>query len=158
MTIARGSTLRYLLAPNIPNPLGAFPETKYERTRHDTRRGRSYWLRGEGRYADDDEAANLAMPISCARRNAHGAHQMIDTAEASTGAKVLAVAHGKDMEGVGSVSAPPADDRARRLQAPSCASAIARGEKVTHVGQPVAAVIAETLTAAAGCREKVRGE
>jgi carbon-monoxide dehydrogenase large subunit len=112
-------------------------------------------LRGEGRYADDAKPANLAYAYFVRSPHAHARIKSVDVTEARKAPKVLAVLTAKDMEGVGSVSRhPPMTGRGGfKLVMPHRPSLA--GEKVTHVGQPVAAVIAETLSAAQDAAELV---
>jgi len=115
-------------------------------------------LRGEGRYADDAKPANLAYAYFVRSPHAHARIKSMDTTEARKAPKVLAVLTAKDMEGVGSVSRhPPMTGRGGfKLIMPHRPSLA--GEKVTHVGQPVAVVIAETLAAAQDAAENVAVE
>lgn len=112
-------------------------------------------LRGEGRYADDAKPANLAFAHFVRSPHAHARIKSVDVAEARKAPKVLAVLTAKDMEGVGSVSRhPPMVGRnGFKLIMPNRPSLA--GEKVTHIGQPVAVVIAETLAAAQDAAELV---
>jgi aerobic carbon-monoxide dehydrogenase large subunit len=115
-------------------------------------------LRGEGRYADDAKAANLAYAYFVRSPHGHARLKSVDTAEALKSPKVLAVLTAKDMEGVGSVSRhPPMTGRGGFKLIMPHRPALA-GEKVTHVGQPIAAVIAETLAAAQDAAERVAVE
>ena len=114
-------------------------------------------LRGEGRYADDAKPANLAYAHFVRSPHAHARIKSVDTAEARKAPKVLAVLTAKDMDGVGSVSRhPPMIGRNGFKLIMPHRPALA-GEKVTHVGQPVAVVIAETLAAAQDAVRARRG-
>jgi carbon-monoxide dehydrogenase large subunit len=112
-------------------------------------------LRGEGRYADDVKPANLAYAYFVRSPHAHARIKSVDTTEAGKAPKVLAVLTAKDMEGVGSVSRhPPMTGRGGfKLIIPH--RPVLAGERVTHIGQAVAAVIAETLAAAQDAAELV---
>src|SRR5712691_10617844 len=115
-------------------------------------------LRGTGRYADDAKPANLTYAHFVRSPHAHARIKSVDAAEARKAPKVLAVLTAKNMEGVGSVSRhPPMTGRnGFKLIMPHRPSLA--GEKVTHVGQPVAVVVAETLAAAQDAGELVAVE
>jgi carbon-monoxide dehydrogenase large subunit len=112
-------------------------------------------LRGLGRYADDTRSANLAYAYFVRSPHAHARITSVDIAEAAKAPKVVAVLTAKDMQGVGSVSRhPPMTGRNGSKLIMPHRPALA-GETVTHIGQPVAVVIAETLAAAQDAAELV---
>jgi carbon-monoxide dehydrogenase large subunit len=115
-------------------------------------------LRGLGRYVDDAKPANLAYAYFVRSPHAHARIKSVDTTAAAKAPKVLAVLTAKDMAGVGNVSRhPPMTGRNGFKLIMPHRPALA-GEKVTHVGQAVAAVIAETLAAAQDAAELVAVE
>jgi carbon-monoxide dehydrogenase large subunit len=115
-------------------------------------------LRGEGRYADDVKPANLAYAYFVRSPQAHARIKSVDTAEARKAPKVLAVLTAKDMESVGSVSRhPPMTGRSGFKLIMPHRPALA-GERITHIGQPVAVVIADTLSAAQDAAELIAVE
>jgi len=112
-------------------------------------------LRGEGRYADDAKPANPAFACFVRSPYAHARIKSVDVAEARKTPKVLAVLTAQDMAGVGSVSRhPPMTGRGGfKLIMPN--RPVLAGDKVTHIGQSVAMVVAETLAAAQDAAELV---
>ena len=112
-------------------------------------------LRGDGRYADDAKPANQTYAYFVRSPHAHARHQVDRYGGSPQGAQGARGAHRPDMEGVGSVSRhPPMTGRdGSKLIMPHRPSLA--GEKVTHIGEPVAMVIAETLAAAQDAAELV---
>src|SRR5262245_4999018 len=112
-------------------------------------------LRGAGRYADDAKPANLAHAYFVRSPHAHARIKSVDAAEARKAPKVVAVLTAKEMEGVGSVSRHPPMTGRNGFKLIMPHRPVLAGEKVTHVGQPVAVVVAETLAAAQDAAELV---
>jgi len=112
-------------------------------------------LRGEGRYADDARPENPAYAYFVRSPHAFARIKSVDIAQALKSPKVLAVLTAKDMEGVGSVSRhPPMTGRGGfKLVMPHRPALV--GERITHIGQAVAVVVAETLAAAQDAAELV---
>ncbi len=105
-------------------------------------------LRGEGRYADDGKPSNAAYCAFVRSPHAFARIMSVNASEAEKAKGVLAVLTAKDMEGVGNVSRhPPMAGRGGMKMVVPMRPALAGG-KVTHIGQPVAAVIGESLAAA----------
>jgi len=127
------------------------------RAEHRPRIEDDYLVRGAGRFVADGAepkqayAAFARSPHACARIVS------LDIEEAKRGRGVIAVLTGKDMEaaGVGNVGrhAPLAGRGGKKLVMPN-RPALAR-ERVMHVGEPVAVVIAETALAAQDAAERV---
>jgi len=116
-------------------------------------------LRGAGRYVDDVRPANLAANLAhaCFVRSPYAFARIrsIDVAAARKAPGVLAVLTAADMAGVGSVSRhPPLSGRAGFKLVMPHRPALA-GEKITHIGQAVAVVVAETPFAAQDAAELV---
>ncbi|HEY6753592.1 MAG TPA: xanthine dehydrogenase family protein molybdopterin-binding subunit [Pseudolabrys sp.] len=117
-------------------------------------------VRGAGRFMDDPRLPNTAHAVFVRSPHAHARIVSVGTEEARKARKVLAVLTGEDMKAanVGSVSRhPPAQGRggAKMIMPfrPSLAS-----EKVMHVGDPVAMVVAETAAAAQDAADLVQVE
>ena len=102
-------------------------------------------VRGLGRFVDDVEKQGAAHVVFVRSPHAHARVVSIDTTEASAAPGVLAVLTAADMEkaGVGSVSRPvPFKDRGGKPAIISQRDPLAR-EKVRHVGEAVAAIVAD---------------
>src|SRR5437899_6053329 len=112
-------------------------------------------VRGLGRYAADAPLPNQAQAYFVRSPHAFADMRSIDTAAAKATPGVIGVLTGADMEGIGNVSQhPPLAGRGgQKLIVPN-RPALA-GKTVRHVGEPVAVVIAETLTAAQDAAELV---
>jgi aerobic carbon-monoxide dehydrogenase large subunit len=152
MTIARGSSGRYLLSS--PDHTQLFPETNM--SAHGTIRVEDdQLLRGEGRFADDAKPANLAYAHFVRSPHAHARVKSVDVEQARQASKVLAALTAKDMEGVGSVSRHPPMTGRNGFKLVMPHRPVLAGEKITHIGQPIAVVIAETLAAAQDAAELV---
>jgi carbon-monoxide dehydrogenase large subunit len=107
-------------------------------------------VRGSGRFADDPRLPNQAYAAFVRSPHAHARVLSVKTEEASKSKGVLAVLTAEDMKaaGVGSVARhPPVQGRVGKMMIVTYRPALA-GEKVMHVGDPVAMVVAETLAAA----------
>jgi len=129
-------------------------------TKHAPRVEDDALVRGAGRFMDDPRLPNTAHAVFVRSPHAHARIVSVGTEEARKARKVLAVLTGEDMKAanVGSVSRhPPAQGRggAKMIMPfrPSLAS-----EKVMHVGDPVAMVVAEIAAAAQDAADLVQVE
>jgi len=107
-------------------------------------------VRGAGRFMDDPRLPNQAYGAFVRSPHAHARIVKIDATAARAAKKVLAVLTAADMKaaGVTTVSRhPPVPGRGGAKMALPFRPALA-GEKVLHVGEPVALVVAETAAAA----------
>jgi aerobic carbon-monoxide dehydrogenase large subunit len=114
-------------------------------------------LRGLGRFADDADLPNRAHAVFVRAPHAFARIASIDVAEARRAAGVLAVLTAAEMAaaGVGNISRhPPMSGRGGAKIVQTNRPALA-GERVLHVGEPVAAVIAETREQAQDAAELV---
>ena len=108
-------------------------------------------LTGQGRYIDDRAEAGALWMVLLRSPHAHARIVSIDTAEAKAAAGIVAVYTGVDLvtEGVGALPAPPPlfkrPDGADMNVPPR---RILAHETARFVGEPIAAVIAETRAAA----------
>lgn len=117
-------------------------------------------VRGLGRFVDDIEKQGAAMAVFVRSPHAHARIVSLDTSAALAAPGVLAVLTAADMEkaGVGNVARPvPFKDRSGKPATISQRDPLAR-EKVRHVGEAVAAVIAETQSQALDAAELVAVE
>ena len=117
-------------------------------------------LRGGGRFMDDPSLPDTAHAVFVRSPHAHARVVSVDFEEARKAKKVLAVLMAADMKAanVGSVSRhPPVQGRAGAKMIMPFRPSLA-GEKVMHVGDPVAMVVAETLAAAQDAADLVQVE
>jgi aerobic carbon-monoxide dehydrogenase large subunit len=112
-------------------------------------------LRGLGRYAADVAMDGQAYAYFVRSPHAFADIRSIDADAARSAPGVLAVLTAADMEGIGNISQhPPLAGRGgKKLVIPN-RPALA-GATVRHVGEPVAVVVAQTLTAAQDAAELV---
>jgi carbon-monoxide dehydrogenase large subunit len=114
-------------------------------------------VRGKGRFVDDVDPQGQAYGFFLRSPHAFARIRSIDTAEARQAPRVLAVLTAADMKaaGVGSVSThfPMAGRGGAKLVVPFRPSLA--DERVVHIGQPVALVVAETQAAAQDAAEKI---
>src|SRR5499426_3499675 len=112
-------------------------------------------VRGLGRYAADAPMAGQLQAYFVRSPHAFADIKSIDTAAAKAVKGVLAVLTAADMEWIGNVSQHPplAGRNGTKLIIPHRPSLA--GKTVRHVGEPVAVVVAETLTAAQDAAELV---
>jgi carbon-monoxide dehydrogenase large subunit len=115
------------------------------------------FLTGTGRYTDDISVPGQAILYVLRSTHAHADLTSIDTTAAKAAAGVLAVLTGADLDtlNVGSMPAegiPPAADG--KPPKPPVRPVLAKG-RVRYVGEPVAAVIAETLNQARDAAEMI---
>ena len=126
------------------------------------------FLTGRGRYSDDCSASGQAWCVFVRSPHAHARIAGIDSSQALAAPGVLAVLTGADtiadgLQGVGHLPNPAdAIDVSQRAFPPSNDSPVIELphwplaiERVRHVGEPVAAVIAESLYAARDAAELV---
>ncbi|HUD85509.1 MAG TPA: xanthine dehydrogenase family protein molybdopterin-binding subunit [Xanthobacteraceae bacterium] len=112
-------------------------------------------VRGRGRYMADAPLPNQAH--ACFVRSPHAFARIvrIDTAEAEKAPGVIGVLTAKDMDGVGNLGRhPPVPGRGGKALVLPHRPALA-GERVMHIGEPVAMVVAETFAAAQDAAELV---
>src|SRR5580693_518737 len=107
-------------------------------------------LRGEGHYADDVNLPGQAFAVMVRSGYAHGIIRKIDTAVARGMPGVLGVYTAADLEAAGVGPLPPRQVMNNRDGTPMLSPtryALATG-KVRYVGDPIAAVVAETAAQA----------
>src|SRR6516164_11120878 len=115
-------------------------------------------IRGLGRYVADAPLPNQACAYFVRSPHAFARILRIDTAAAEKAAGVIAVLTAKDTEGVGNVSQhPPLAGRGGAKLAVSHRPPLAR-DRVMHVGEAVAMVIAERAIAAQDAAELINVE
>jgi aerobic carbon-monoxide dehydrogenase large subunit len=114
-------------------------------------------VRGRGRFVDDDDTANRAYGFFLRSPHAFARIKKIDTSEAREAPGVLAVLTAADLKaaGVGNVSAHfPMPGRGGAKLVVPFRPALAE-ERVMHIGQAVALVVASTQAAAQDAAEKI---
>ncbi|MXU64075.1 xanthine dehydrogenase family protein molybdopterin-binding subunit [Oceanomicrobium pacificus] len=113
------------------------------------------FLTGKGRYTDDINVAGQAYVYFLRSNIAHGTINGIDTSAAEAAPGVIKVFTAADFEGVGGMPCgwQVTDRHGEAMQEPKH-PILAEG-KVRHVGEPVAAVVAETLAQARDAAEKI---
>ena len=116
------------------------------------------FLTGNGRYTDDFNISGQAHAYFLRSEIAHGALKSIDSSKAEAMPGVLAVFTGKDFEGVGGLPCGwlITDRNGEPMKEPAH-PVLAQG-KVRHVGDPIAAVVAETLEQARDAAEAIEVE
>src|SRR5271166_1345999 len=117
-------------------------------------------LRGEGHYADDINLPGQAYAVMVRSHFAHGLIRGIDTAAAHGMPGVLGVYTAAELEAAGIGPLPPRQVMNNRDGTPMLSPvryALAT-DKVRHVGEAVAAVVAETLAQAKDAAEMVEVE
>jgi len=115
-------------------------------------------VRGLGRFMEDAKPHNAAYAVFVRSPHAFGRIVSVATDEARRAPGVLAVLTAADMAGVGNVSRhPPMTGRNGAKLVQTNRPALAT-ERVLHIGQPVAAVIATTHTQAQDAAELVAVE
>ena len=110
------------------------------------------WCADAGRFMDDPRLPNTAFAAFVRSPHAHARVVSVKTDDARKAKKVLAVLTAEDMKAanVGSMSRhPPVPAAAAPRWSMPFRPALA-GEKVMHVGDPVAMVVAETIGRGAG--------
>src|SRR5690242_14738966 len=112
-------------------------------------------VRGLGRYIADAPEPNQAFAYFVRSPHAFARIASVDTDAAKNAAGVIAVLTANDMEGVGNISRhPPLPGRKGTKLAVTHRPALAR-ERVMHVGEAVAMVIAQSAAAAQDAAEFV---
>src|SRR2546427_4289195 len=114
-------------------------------------------LRGFGRYSDDVSLAHQAYAVVVRSPHAHAAIRSVDTSVARKASGVLVVLTGADLAADGLGDLPTDKTRKRRDGSPAFATprpALVR-DRVRHVGDPVAFVVAETPEQAVAAAELV---
>lgn len=113
------------------------------------------FLTGEGNYTDDINLNGQAHVFFLRSDIAHGTINKIDTAAAAAMPGVVRVFTSADFEGVGSVPCgwQVTDKHGQPMQEP--AHPVLATGKVRHVGEPIAAVVAETLEQARDAAEAI---
>jgi len=114
-------------------------------------------LRGFGRYSDDVSLAHQAYAAVVRSPHAHAAIRSVDTSVARKASGVLVVLTGADLAADGLGDLPTDKTRKRRDGSPAFATprpALVR-DRVRHVGDPVAFVVAETPEQAVDAAELV---
>lgn len=130
------------------------------RTKHTPRVEDDVLVRGAGRFMDDPRLPNTAYAAFVRSTHAHARIVSVNTEDARKAKKVLAVLTAEDMKAanVGSVSRhPPVPGRGGAKMIMPFRPSLA-GEKVMHVGDPVAMVVAETTAAAQDAVDLVQVE
>ena len=112
-------------------------------------------VRGHGRYIADAPLPNQAYAYFVRSPHAFARIVSVDTAAARNAPGVVGVLTAKDMEGIGSLGRhPPVPGRGGKGLVLPHRPALA-GERVMHIGEPVAMVVAETAAAAQDAAELV---
>jgi aerobic carbon-monoxide dehydrogenase large subunit len=115
-------------------------------------------VRGRGRYIADAPLPHQAHAYFVRSPHAFARILSVDIAEAAKAHGVIGVLTAKDMEGVGNLGRhPPVPGRGGKTLILPHRPALA-GERVMHVGEPVAMVVAETHAAAVDAGELVKVE
>ena len=129
-------------------------------TKHTPRVEDDTLVRGGGRFMDDPRLPGTANAVFVRSPHAHARIVSVSTEAARKAKKVLAVLTAEDMKAanVGSVSRhPPVPGRAGTKMIMPFRPSLA-GEKVMHVGDQVAMVVAETVAAAQDAADLVQVE
>ena len=130
-------------------------KTVDRRAQHQPRLEDDPLVRGLGRYAADAPLTGQTYAYFVRSPHAFADIRSIDTEAAKAVPGVLAVLTATDMEGIGNISQhPPLAGRGGQKLIIPHRPALA-GETVRHVGEAVAVVVAETLTAAQDGAEAV---
>jgi carbon-monoxide dehydrogenase large subunit len=133
-------------------------KTAERRASHQPRLEDDPLVRGLGRYAADDPLAGQLQAYFVRSPHAFADIRSIDIEAAKAVPGVLAVLTAADMAGIGNVSQhPPLNGRGGGKLIVPLRPALA-GSTVRHLGEPVAVVVAETLTAAQDAAELVAVE
>jgi carbon-monoxide dehydrogenase large subunit len=115
-------------------------------------------VQGLGRYSDDVSLPRQVHGVVVRSPHAHARLRGIDATKARTMPGVLVVLTGEDLVADGIGNLPTDRNRKRRDGSPAFPTprrALAR-DRVRHVGDPVAFVVAETAAQAADAAERVR--
>src|ERR1700694_2349877 len=115
-------------------------------------------VRGNGRYMADAALPNQAYAYFVRSPHAFARIVSVDTAAAEKPSGVVGVLTAKDMAGVGSLGRhPPVPGRGGKTLVNPHRPALA-GERVMHIGEPVAMVVATSAAAAQDAGELVAVE
>ena len=116
------------------------------------------FLSGTGKYTDDINVAGQAYVHFLRSDVAHGKITSLDTSAAEAMPGVIRIFTGKDFEGVGGIPCgwQVTDKHGEPMQEPAH-PVLAQG-KVRHVGDPIAAVVAETREQARDAAEAIEVE
>ena len=134
----------------MPKDFGVGASTK---RREDVR-----FLTGNGRYTDDMNVHGQAHVHFLRSEVAHGNLGAVDTSAATAKPGVLRIFTGADFEGVGGLPCGwQVTDRHGEPMKEPAHPVLAQG-KVRHVGDPIAAVVAETATQAKDAAEAITCE
>jgi len=117
-------------------------------------------LHGLGRYSDDVDLPRQAHAVLVRSPHAHARIAAIDARAALTSPGVLAVLTGADVAAHGLGNLPTDRSRKRRDGSPAFSTPrpLLMRERVRHVGDPVALVVAATREQAVDAAERVRVE
>ena len=132
--------------------------TDTARTRHEPRVEDDALVRGAGHFMDDPRLPNQAYAAFVRSPHAHARILSVNADAARKAKGVLAVLTAEDVKaaGIGSIARhPPAVGRGGAKMAMPSRPALA-GDKVMHVGDPVAMVVAETAAAALDATDLVQ--
>jgi carbon-monoxide dehydrogenase large subunit len=113
------------------------------------------FLTGNGQYTDDIDRHGQAYAYFLRSNVAHGKINGIDTSAAAAAPGVVGVFTAKDLEGLGGVPCgwQVTDKNGQPMKEPK--HPILAEDKVRHVGDPIACVIAETLNQARDAAELI---
>ena len=131
--------------------------TSPARSKHEPRVEDDALVRGHGRFQDDPQLPNQAYAAFVRSPHAHARVKSVKTEAARAAKQVLAVLTAEDIKsaGVGGISRhPPVVGRGGAKMMMPFRPALA-GDKVMHVGDAVAMVVAETRAAAQDAAELV---
>ena len=142
---------------NAQVDLSQFAEQRYAVGQPVPRKEDPVLLRGEGRYADDLNLPGQAHAVMVRSNAAHGVIRSIDTAAAKDMPGVLAVLTGQDLiaAGLGNMPSGMVFKMRDGSEMPKPVQPILTTDKVRFVGDPVAAVVAETAKQAKDAAEAV---
>jgi aerobic carbon-monoxide dehydrogenase large subunit len=132
--------------------------TSPARDRHEPRVEDDALVRGAGQFMDDPRLPNQAYAAFVRSPHAHARVVSVDTQAAAKAKKVLGVITAEDIKaaGIGGISRhPPVVGRDGAKMAMPFRPVLA-GDKVMHVGDPVALVVAETAAAALDAADLVQ--
>jgi aerobic carbon-monoxide dehydrogenase large subunit len=129
-----------------------------DRAVHEPRVEDDVLVRGRGRYAADVPLPNQAYAYFVRSPHAFARIVSLDATAAQSASGVLGVLTAKDMEGVGTLGRhPPLNGRSGKALILPHRPALAT-ERVMHIGEPVAMVVADSAAAAQDAAELVAVE
>jgi aerobic carbon-monoxide dehydrogenase large subunit len=114
-------------------------------------------LRGKGRYVDDVRQANEAHGYVLRSPHAHARITILDVRRARSAPGVLCVLTGADLARRGLGTLMPAVRRRRHNGAPAfvCSQPLLASDRVRYVGDPVAFIVAESVSQAKDAAELI---